>query len=631
MRLVKISTNQVLGRTSDPNGIDSVSPGLDERPSALWSNAVGIAALVTAASFLTVLGLLDGRGPGDAWLRPLAVFVALGLAGGFTTVVATVLVARSTPLRVRELPYLPIRVWRESANGWTMFLFGCLLTIPAFALYTPVLAGDSDSARLLASILYVQDNGVDYLIETQEVLLPHILLSPIVALGGISALQVFNELSVVALGGVVAFIAWRLTRSLPVVLAGVLALNSLPAILERAYRLPMYPTMLSLGFLGVYLSHRAIVAENRSGRWRNAVLAGLCLVLAFEAHQVGQLFLVVTALLVVTARPSSALAGLGRVYLVVAVLSIPRLVLNVLEGGFSALHSNRVDFWITKGYLKPIQADFFYLPVQDSLGEYLGKAPGSLLDIWGSTGLLTVALGLIGLMAMSRRLRRFALVCACLLLAVALYRRLPFYTRYFSFLLVGSALAAGLAFSWFLRRSSRARRATVVLGLVGLLASAAVSYRGTVENLQDLERAIANGAYERFANEIPPNGGVIGTRAVYLNLVATDVRTFGGQFLTEREYVTLLTWPSERAVIDLMRRHDVEWIFVPRRPSKWVARYNDIWLLPNYGKPARYHEEVKQSPSFCRVRKVRSAVLYKLDPVDDAGRVPESRLCETSG
>jgi hypothetical protein len=214
---------------------------------------------------------------------------------------------------------------------------------------------------------------------------------------------------------------------------------------------------------------------------------------------------------------------------------------------------------------------------------------------------------------------------------VALYRRLPFYTRYFSFLLVGSALAAGLAFSWFLRRSARARRATIVLGLVGLLASAAVSYRGTVQNLQDLERAVANSAYERFADEIPPNGGVIGTRAVYLNLVAADVRTFGGQFLTEREYVTLLTWPSERAVIDLMRRHDIEWIFVPRRPSKWVARYNDIWLLPNYGKPARYHEEVKQSPSFCRVRKVRSAALYKLDPVDDAGRVPESRLCETSG
>jgi hypothetical protein len=238
-------------------------------------------------------------------------------------------------------------------------------------------------------------------------------------------------------------------------------------------------------------------------------------------------------------------------------------------------------------------------------------------------------LGLVGLLAMSGRLRRFALVCTGFILAVALYRRLPFYTRYFSMLLVGSALSAGLAFG-LLRQDSRARRAAVGLGLLGLFASAVVSYGATIEKLQRLEHTVASGPYLRFAKEMSPGDGVIGARSVSLNFVSTDVRTFGGQFLTEQEYVTFLTWPSDRAVIDLMRRHDIEWIFVPSQPWKWVARYNDIWLLPKHGRPARYHREVKQSPAFCRARKIEGASLYKLDPLGAADGVGARgvRRCE---
>jgi hypothetical protein len=628
--LVKVSTDHLLGRSDGRNGIDRAPSAVEDRSSSLWANAVAVAGLVIITSFLATVGLVYGRGPGDAWLTLLKFLVALGLVAALITAVSARFVARSVPMSASEVRPLLIQVWRASANGWTMFFAGCALALPAFALYTPALVGDSDSARLVASILYVQDNGIDYLVDTQEVFLPHILLGPILALGGVSAVQVFNVVSVVLLSGVVAFISWRLTRSPLAVLAGVLALDSLPAILDRAYRLPMYPTMLAFGFLGVYLSHRAIVAENRSRSWLHGVLAGLCLVLTFEAHQVGQLFLVATGLLVVTARPSAALPGLARVYLAVAVVSIPRLVINVSEGGLDHFLSNRVDFWITNGYLRPIQDELFDLPVRDRLGEYVQKVPEGLLDVWGSPGLLALVLGVVGLVTTSRTLRRFALVCACFMIAVALYRRLPFYTRYFSLLLVGSALAASLAFSGPLGRIPRARRTAVAVGLVGLLASAVVSYRGTIENLQGFERAGVNGPYLRLANAIPPGGGVIGTRSVYLNFASTDVRAFGGQFLTEQEYVTFLTWPSERAVMDLMHKHDLEWIFVPSRAWRWVGRYNDIWLLPNHGEPARYFREVKQSASFCRAKKVQGASLYKLDPVGpgEAVRSRGVRRCE---
>jgi hypothetical protein len=628
---VKVSTGHVLGKADEEKGIDGVLK-VEEKPSSLWPNAVAVGGVVGTMSFLTALGLFFWRGPGDAWFTPFLVFAALGLAGAVIAAVGIGLVARSAPDGVGGLPRLVVRAWRDSADGWTMFLFGCAVMLPAFALYTPALTGDADSARLVASILHVQHTGVDYLVETQEVLLPHILMGPVLAVGGIPGVVVLSALSVVALGGVVAFILWRLTRSPLAVLAGVLALSALPAILERAYRLPMYPTMLAFGFLGLYLAHRAITAESRSRRWQNAVLSGLCLVLAFEAHQVGQLFLVVTALLVVTGRPSSTLPGLGRIYLAVAVISIPRLVINWMDGGFDQFFKNRVDFWVTNGYLGPIQAEFFHLPIRDSRGDYVANAPGNLLDVWGSPGLLTLALGLVGLCVISGRLRRFALACVCLLMAVALYRRLPFYPRYFSLLLVGSALAAGLAFSWRSQTSSNARRAAVGLALVGLAVSAVASYRETGEKLETLERAVASGPYRRFANAIPPGDGVIGTRAGYLNFVSKDVRVFGGQFLTEQEYVTFLTWPSERAVIDLMRKHDIEWIYVPQTPWLWVARYNDIWLLPNHGKSARYHKEVKRSPSFCRAKRLDGATLYKLDPRGARAARPRGpRRCETSG
>ena len=173
----------------------------------------------------------------------------------------------------------------------------------------------------------------------------------------------------------------------------------------------------------------------------------------------------------------------------------------------------------------------------------------------------------------------------------------------------------------------------MALGLAGLLASAVVSYGVTIEKLRTLERAVASGPYLPFANELPPGAGVIGTRSVYLDFVATDVRTFGGQFLTEPEYVTFLTWPSDGAVIDLMRRHDIQWVFVPSEPWKWVRRYNDIWLLPAHGKQARYHREVKESLSFCRARRIDGATLYKLDLAGAAGddRLGGPRRCEGAG
>jgi hypothetical protein len=557
----------------------------------------------------TVVAIRVGNTSPD-WFGPL--FLAVGLGSGLTTGVAILFYTRRERLGLLALAAALTRVWREPTGAWVLFLFGWLLTLPLFALQTTVLLKDPDSARLLASVLYVQHHGPEYLVETQETLLPHLILSPAVALGGIPATKLVSILSLQALAGVVAFLAWRLNRSVFAALVAVLALTTLTAILERAFLLPMYPLMLALGFLGVYLARRATVADTPRWRWGYAAAAGLCLFGSIEAHQVGQLFLVLTAFLVLAVQPGEALRGLSRVSLAFAAFYLPRAVINLMEGGLSHFFSNRVDFWLTEGYLVPIQRDFWDLARTD-YPEWFSRAPEGLLSVVGWGGILTVALGTAALAVWRGRIRRFAVVWVLFFAAVVIYLRLPFYPRYFSILTVGACLGASATLAHLLRSTSGRSRRLAVLGAVLLAGFGAVGYYAMLKEAHKLQGQVVGGPYNRLAALIPPDQGVIGTRANYLNFTSTDVRAYGEQFLSEKEYVTFLTWPSDEAVLDVMRRHDARWVFVPRRPTHWVSEYHNIWLRPAYGKVARYPAMVATSPAFCRVRSIGGVRLYRLN------------------
>jgi hypothetical protein len=554
----------------------------------------------------TVVAIRVGSTSPD-WFGPL--FLAVGLGSGLTTGVAVLFNSRRENLGPRAVAAALTRVWREPTVAWVLFLFGCLLTLPLFALQTTVLLQDSDSARLLASVLYVQQHGPGYLVDTQETLLPHLILSPAVALGGIPAAKLVSILSLQALAGVVAFLAWRLNRSVFAALVAVLALTTLTGILERAFLLPLYPLMLALGFLGVYLARRATVSDTPRGRWGYAGAAGFCLFGSIEAHQVGQLFLVLTAFLVLTVRPEVALRGLSRVSLAFAVFYLPRAVINLMEGGLSHFFSNRVDFWVTKGYLVLIQRDFWDLARSD-YPEWFSRAPQGLLNLVGWGGLLTVALGTAALAVWRGRIRRFALVWVLFFAAVVIYLRLPFYPRYFSILTVGTCLGASATLSHLLRSPSGRSRRFALLGAVLLAGFSAVAYYAMLSKAEKLQGQAW--PYKSLAALIPPDQSVIGTRSNYLNFTSTDVRAYGEQFLSEKEYVTFLTWPSDEAVLNVMRRHDARWVFVPRRPTRWVSRYHNVWLRPAYGKVARYPAMVATSPDFCQVKRVGGVRLYRL-------------------
>jgi hypothetical protein len=381
----------------------------------------------------------------------------------------------------------------------------------------------------------------------------------------------------------------------------------------------MYPAMLAFGFLGVYLAYGAMVATRARDRWGKAALAAGCLILSMEAHQFGQFFVVLSALLLVAVPSRSAAAGLGRVYACLAALYVPRAIVDLADGGFSHFFSNRVDYWITEGYLETIQLDVLHYPGDLSLDAYLRRLVHEIPNIWGTTGLLTLGLGVASLFLASPRLRRFAAVCALLLLCVIVYRRLPFFPRYFSLLLVGSSLAAGVTVAALARKGSLPWRAAAGAAVAGLFVLNAINYHDTLDRLQRIGKP-----YGTLAAPIRPGEGVIGTRSFHLNDSSTNPSAYGTQFLTESEYRTFLTWPSDAQVIELMHRHGIRWVFVPDHPDRWVARYNDAWLGPRYGEEARYHLEVSRSPNFCLVERGRGGRLYRLT-LDQQIRPPECK------
>lgn len=559
------------------------------------------------------LGVAVGAGAALAWdAEGQWVYIALlaVAVGGLLGVAATALVVgRREGERPGVMARRLLAVWADPPRDWLMFLLGAFLFLPAIALYTRVLVGDSDSARIIASTMYVQRNGFGYLVDTQETFLPHLVLGPLLAVGGIPAAKVYGVFSLLLLAGTVSFIGWKLTRSALAATGSALALAVFSPVWDRATQLPMYQTMLALGLLGVYLSYRATRSEGRE-QWLAVVAAGLCLVLSIESHRIGQLFLVFPLLLLVTARPRAVLPGLARVYLATAVFYVPRAVVNLWEGGFDRFLSNRVDFWITEGRLLQVHENYFDYPVRVDVGTYLTNLVTNLDSIGGEQPLAVFLLAVIaGVLARGPK-RRFAVACFLFLVAAVVYSRIPLFPRYFLPLMTVTALAAGAAIPLMLRRSTLFR-VLAVLSVLGLVVAASRSYLGSVDRAQLRQARVLTGPIPSLVATIDDGKGVIGARVGQLLFVTTSLRTYGAQFLSEREYVTYLTWPSDRAVIDVLQAHDIGWVLISPRLE---VDYNDAWLVPAYGKRAQHVGRVGSSPSFCLARRADDYSLYKLGP-----------------
>jgi hypothetical protein len=617
------TTAVVPGADADTDADDTATAAVERppaaepergRPIAGW-DLLGLAVATTAMLVLhrgTTTVLATGLGH-IAAVPPVAI-----ATGALSCGLAAWLVARDRP-RARELPRLITRVWTDPPGAWVAAVTGLLVTIPVLSLYTPVLLGDADSARVVAAVDHVRAHGIGFILETQDNLLPHLVIGPAVAIGGLTGAKAVAILSVLLLGAVIGYVTYRIAGSMLGAAAAAIALVALPPVAERANYVPMYAVMLALGYLGAWLAYEAITRPDH--RWRRAVAAGACLALAPEAHAIGQLMLAAPVLLLVLA-PSlrTGLAACGRIYLVVAAVSIPRLVINLMRGGTELVTAYRTDYWITEGYVSEIQTSFWsYIGVNEPLGTYMERLPGRFVDTLQPQGKVVLAAALLAwLLACRWRGRGFVLAVVGFMVLAVTVKQVPPFPRYYSPLWPGIAILAGVGVAALARRARAVPLVVGVAALAGLVAVAASTLDSVAHDHDDLRVVVEARPYRELAGLIDDDRGVIGARSHGLLNVTTDSPTWGGQFLSEDEYVTFLTWPSDRAVIEVMEEHDIGWILVqPHRQLE--IDYHNTWLLPHHGRPARHVDMVAESPAFCLVADLDGFLLYRLGECDAGG------------
>ena len=103
----------------------------------------------------------------------------------------------------------------------------------------------------------------------------------------------------------------------------------------------------------------------------------------------------------------------------------------------------------------------------------------------------------------------------------------------------------------------------------------------------------------------------MGVRSNVMVYVDPNLHTVYGRTMSEQDFVTYLTWPSDEAVIDMMRRIGVSWVVV--RQSKFAeSKYHETWLRPVYGKRDAHQRRIYESDRFCRVADVNKTILYRI-------------------
>jgi hypothetical protein len=333
------------------------------------------------------------------------------------------------------------------------------------------------------------------------------------------------------------------------------------------------------------------------------------------------LFLAVPLLVAVFA-PSlrSAVTSLARIYAVVLAVMVPRIVVNLWVGGLDHVTSPRADYWLTKGYLVQIQTKFMDYPgVSEPRGEYLSRAPGRFVELLGPHGWIVVVLAVLGaVIGLRGRARVFAPAALGFFALAITVKQIPPFSRYYAPVWLGLAILVGVGVATLFRYrpvgAAGAFAVTAVLAGAGFvtLGDAAGQYEGSRLNVE-------TNATRGIVETIDDDKGVIGARATQVFFsVTTDVSVWGGQFLSEEDYVTYLLWPSDAEVLDVLDRHDIGWVYITEVADLEV-KYNNTWLVPAYGERARHVDMLASSPNFCRWRNVGFNTVYRVGPCPPGG------------
>jgi hypothetical protein len=111
------------------------------------------------------------------------------------------------------------------------------------------------------------------------------------------------------------------------------------------------------------------------------------------------------------------------------------------------------------------------------------------------------------------------------------------------------------------------------------------------------------------ATSIDDKRGVISRDAIIQQLIPDNALNsiFG---LTEADYVTYLSWPSDDAVLAVFDKYDIGWVLLYTNVERWELGFN-VWLPEAYGVQPQHYLAIENSPSFARAYSGPVYTLYR--------------------
>jgi len=124
-------------------------------------------------------------------------------------------------------------------------------------------------------------------------------------------------------------------------------------------------------------------------------------------------------------------------------------------------------------------------------------------------------------------------------------------------------------------------------------------------------RVVFAGSWPVFANLVDDDKAVLGVRSHELVWTDPTVRAEFSRTLSEADFVTYLTWPDDKTILDMMHRIGAGWIFILSQPSL-ETDYHQTWVGPTYGLQVRHVRQVALSDEFCLVAEIDGRRLYRV-------------------
>ncbi len=520
-----------------------------------------------------------------------------------------------------------LRAMRQSApSGYltarTVEWFAILLSLAylAYCLWpiaqAPKLSPDSGTALSISISLARGDPGP--LVSTLSPPLQTGTYAVLLSLGLTGIIAAMPALLSMGLAFTLGAMARHFTRSTIASIAVVIVLSFSNVFWEQTGWLTFYPAFALFGYAGLYLGGRYVLED--SGSVDLAFLAALLLAYSLCAFTTALVFLPVPALLLLCFWNRTRVQKTLKLYALIGVFASPWLVWHIWVGG-SHFYYHPLN-WFTENYLQTVNRDFWHLP-HASLAAYLPNMIGVGFRELMPAPLWAVALFGLGSLFATRGVRAGVFAVACIgffICTLAVIRPAP-YARYFYPILPFVTLLGAYGFYsyWeFMKRRPFGRFfmtgvagvAIVLAALAGFIPSARATYN--TKYADRLESSPSYSDMRAIAGIIHDERGVIardsGMQAVILS---NQIHTVF--LVSERDYVTYLSWPSDEEVMLVLRKYDIGWILLYKDTERWEKGYN-IWLEEAYGVPPRHYTMVEHAPDFRLAFDGKVYRLYQVKP-----------------